>query len=245
MGIKMNRYLVTLILSGMVTASAYGATENIIEKQLKEIGSIEQEETVIVQRKYTRKVWRHELTPVQFGGVPFGTVRRTLFGGAGYTLHITDWFAWEAVNILYTRNFFSNFTEEINANKATGPNPNQADIRPDIQKLLFIGTTGFQITPFYGKVSTFSKWIAYLEPYFAFGVGWAKTETRNYVAFFPGIGIRVFFREWVSMRFEFRDYMYTEKFQTRETPPQDATAFRNNYAVMLSLSFWLPKMPKY
>ena len=42
---------------------------------------------------------------------------------------------------------------------------------------------------------------------------------------------------------EFRDYLYTEKFKTRTVPPTDATALRNNYAVTLSLSFWLPKMP--
>ena len=207
----------------MVLSKSAPGDENIIEKQLKDIGSIPDEEVVIVQKKYTRKVWRHELTPVIFGGVPFGTVRRTLFGGAGYILHFNDWLGWEVANILYTKNFFSSFTSDIHANK--DPAVSQPDIRPDIQKLLFVGTTGIILTPFYGKVATFSKWIAYLEPYFVFGIGIAKTETANYLTYYPGIGIRTLFKEWVSMRLEFRDYLYTEKFQTRTTPPQEATAF--------------------
>lgn len=216
------------------------AAENVIEKQLVEIGQIANEEVVVVQRKYTRKIWRHELTPVTLGGIPFGTVRRTLFGGASYTLHANDWLGFELINVAYTKNFFSGFTDDVNNNKER---PTQPEIRPDIQKLLLLATTGVQFTPFYGKLSTFSRWIAYIEPYFVLGAGVAKTETREYFTFFPGVGIRAFFREWVSMRFEFRDYIYTEKFLTRTNPSTETTATRNNYALIVSLSFWLPKMP--
>ena len=45
------------------------------------------------------------------------------------------------------------------------------------------------------------------------------------------------------MKLEFRDYLYTERFTTRTTPPTESSALRNNYSVMASLSFWLPKMP--
>ena len=34
-----------------------------------------------------------------------------------------------------------------------------------------------------------------------------------------------------------------EKFVSRSATPTPETALRNNYAVMASLSFWLPKMP--
>ena len=63
----------------------------------------------------------------------------------------------------------------------------------------------------YGKVSTFSRWLAYVEPYFSAGFGLAKTETNSYLAAYPGIGLRTFFTEWFSMRLEFRDYIYNEK----------------------------------
>lgn len=244
----------SLVIAVLVFAPGmvFGASGNVIEKQLAEIGSVPNEEVVVVQRKYTRKLWRHEFTPVSFGGVPFGTVRRTLVGGAAYTLHINDWLAWEAVNFAYTKSFFSTFTTDINENKERG---GQADIKPDYQKLLYFMTTGLQITPFYGKISTFSRWIAYIEPYFSMGVGLAKTEGYktdtsalnvggNYLTFVPGIGFRAFFREWFSMKLEFRDYLYTESFVTRETTPRNISALRNNYAVMVSLSFWLPKMPR-
>jgi len=236
----MNLLKIALLCVLTFSAVVFGS-EGIIEEQLKEIGSVPNQEVMVVQRKYTTKQWRHEFTPVQFGGIPFGTVRRTLFGGASYTLHANDWLGFELINFIYTKTFFSSFTDDINNHK--DPARNQLDIKPDYQKLLYFVTTGVQITPIYGKLSTLSRWIAYMEPYFSLGVGFAKTETNQYMAFSPGIGMRVFFREWVSMRVDFRNYLYTETFETRTAARTETSQLRNNYAVMLSLSFWLPKMP--
>ena len=229
----MKMFLLKILSLVLVSHSLWAADENVIEKQLQEIGTIPNEEVVVVQRKFTRKEWRHELSPVGFGGVPFGTYRRTLLGSASYTLHANDWLGLELLNFSYNKNFFSSFIDDINANKIGGN-----DIYLDYQKLLYFITTGVQITPFYGKVSTFSKWLAYVEPYFSAGVGLAKTETNSYLAAYPGIGIRTFFTEWFSMRLEFRDYIYNE------TKRDGSSAMRNNYAVTASLSFWIPKMPR-
>ena len=216
-----------------------GASSGVIEKQLQDIGSISNDEVVVVQRQYTKKNFRHEFTPVTIGGVPFGTVRRTLLGSASYVLHLNDWFAWEAFNFAYTKTFFTSFTDDINEHKRT----NGVDIKPDYQKLLYFLTTGVELTPFYGKTSSFSRWIAYIEPYISLGVGLAKTESNSYLTYYPGIGMRMFFKEWFSMRLELRDYLYTE--QTVAASSGAATSrLTNNYAVMVSLSFWLPKMPR-
>jgi outer membrane beta-barrel protein len=219
--------------------NAVPARASVIEDQLAEIGSIPNEEIVVVQRKYTRKLWRSEIAPVTIGGIPFGTVRRTLFGGANYTLHVNDWFGWEVGNFLYSKTFFSSFTDDVNTTQQATNNPK---IDVDTKKLLFLFTSGIQLTPFYGKMSTFSRWIAYIEPYFAFGAGIAKTEGNSYLTFYPGVGFRVFFREWFSMRLEFRDYMFTEQVLNRSTG-QNENKFRQNYAFTVSLSFWFPKMP--
>lgn len=229
-----------ILLGGLilvVCTSASGA-DNVIEKQLADIGSVPDEEVVVVQRKYTSKKFRHEITPVIFGGMPFGTVRRTLFGGASYTLHLSDLFAWEAVNFLYAKTFFSSFTDDINDNAT---NPAQNKIKPDYQKLLFFLTSGLTITPFYGKMSSFSRFIAYAEPYATIGGGMAKTESDTYAVGFGGIGLRTYFKEWFSLRVEFRDYIYNEKIPNR-TGGEIVSQLRHNYAILLSLSFWLPKM---
>lgn len=238
----MNLYKIILLSVLLMFCERGMAAENVIEKQLEEIGSIPYDEVVVVQRKYTRKAWRHEFTPITFGGVPFGTVRRTLFAGASYTLHANDWLGVELFNFAYSKNFFSSFTSDINDNK--DPAANQANIKPDFQKLLYFLTSGVQITPFYGKASTFSRWIAYIEPFFSAGVGIAKTETNSYLTYFPGIGVRAYFKEWFSMRLEFRDYLYTETFNARTAAGGTSSALRNNYAVMVAFSFWLPKMPR-
>ncbi|MBI1861116.1 MAG: outer membrane beta-barrel domain-containing protein [Deltaproteobacteria bacterium] len=220
-----------------LTACHLMAAESVIEEQLKKIGSVPNDEVVVVQKQFTTKHWRHELNPISFGGIPFGTVRRTLFGGASYTLHFNDWLAWEAFSFLYSRTFFSSFVDDINANQLAG-----SKLAVDYQKLIYFLTTGVQLTPTYGKMSTFSRWIAYLEPYLVLGAGYARTETSSYPVFCPGIGARFFFREWFSMRVELRDYIYTETFFNHSSGQNDQ-ALRNNYSVMVALSFWLPKMP--
>lgn len=231
-GTIMKMLLLKILSLAMVSNLALAADENVIEKQLQEIGAIPNEEVVVVQRKFTRKQWRHEFSPLGFGGVPFGTYRRTLLGSASYTLHANDWLGLELFNFSYNKNFFSSFLDDINDN-SSGPN-----IYLDYQKLLYFITAGVQLTPFYGKVSTFSRWLAYLEPYFSAGFGIAKTETNSYLAAYPGVGFRLFFTEWFSMRMEFRDYIYSEKKR------DGSTDLRNNYAVSVALSFWLPKMPR-
>ncbi len=235
----MKKFILHFLLFLTTSGTLFAAKENVIEKQLEDIGRIPNEEVMVVQRKYTRKGGRHELTPFSIGGIPFGTVRRTLIGGANYTYHLNDWLGIEAFNFVYSKTFFSSFTEDVNSNKLGA----EADIRPDYQKLLYFMTAGAQLTPFYGKISTLSRWILYVEPYVTFGAGLAKTETDSYLAFYPGIGLRAFFKEWFSMRLEFRDYMYSEKSVSRTTAATSDTILRQNYAVNLSLSFWLPKMP--
>lgn len=223
-------------VSALVSVRGYADDTTVIEKQLADIGTIQNEEIVVVQRKYTRKDWRHEFTPVMFGGVPFGTVRRTLLGGASYTLHANDNFGFELVNFSYTKTFFSSFLGDIKAN-----NPG-INLGVDNQLLLYLLTTGIQWTPWYGKMATFSRWIAYIEPYIGLGIGMAKTDKSGYLTFYPSFGIRFFFREWFSMKVEWRDYIFSETRLNRTTLVNEK-ALVNNYAVTLSLSFWLPKMP--
>lgn len=210
-----------------------------IEDQLKEIGSVPNEEVFVVQRKYTRKNLRSEFVPITFGAVPFGTVRTHLFGGAAYALHLNDSWAWEVGNFLYSKTFLTSFVNDINAGQDSSGNPRIGD---NTKKLLFLLTTGLQWTPFYGKMSTMSRWIAYLEPYISVGTGVAHTEGGDYLAFYPGVGFRVFFREWFSMRLEFRDYMYFGQV-TNLTTGAAETRLIPNYAFTFSICFWLPKMP--
>jgi outer membrane beta-barrel protein len=228
----MKMLLLKILSLVMVSCPLWASDDNVIEKQLQEIGTIPNEEVIVVQRKFTRKDWRHEFSPVGFGGVPFGTYRRTLLGSASYTLHANDWLGLELFNFSYNKNFFSSFIDDINSNSTGG------DIFLDYQKLLYFITAGVQLTPFYGKVATFSRWLAYMEPYFSLGAGIAKTETNSYLAGYPGVGLRFFFTVWFSMRLEFRDYIYNEKKR------EGNSELRNNYSVSVALSFWLPKMPR-
>ena len=124
-------------------------------------------------------------------------------------------------------------TNDINANSTNG-----TQVTLLTSQLVFLLTSGIQLTPFHGKLSTFSHWIAYVEPYLSLGAGLARTDTDNLLTYYPGIGLRVFFKEWFSMRFEIRDYMYTGPI----SPLSTQTELQQNVAMLVSLSFWLPKM---
>lgn len=229
-----NFYLILLITS--LTRLAV-ADSNVIEKQLIDIGSIPNSEVVVVQKKYTKKTFRHEITPIRFGGLPFGDIRNTFFGGASYTLHLGDAIGLELIDFTYTKDFFTSFSADISAGQTAA---NKPTIKPDVQRLLFMFTPGIQFSPTHGKASTLSHWIAYLEPYFSLNAGLARTEANTYFTIAPGLGMRIFFKEWFSMKVEFRDYIYTETGQDSTGAPKNRT--RNNYSVAASLSFWIPKM---
>lgn len=233
-GLLVLNALLALPLLSVPTAHA---DENIIEEQLQEIGQIPNEEVMVVQRKYTRKKFRHELTPALLGGLPFNSVRRTLYGGASYTLHVNDWLGFEAM-FNYSQSFIGGFVNDVNSNSTR---PNQNPINPDYQKLLYAVYVGAQISPFYGKMATLSSSIAFLEPFFYLGAGIANTEKYLYPTVVPGIGVRVFFKEWFSLRLEIRDLIYNERAISRVTGLEES-GIRNNYMFLASLSFWLPKM---
>jgi outer membrane beta-barrel protein len=237
--VRVRHFLVLNVLLALplCLATPARADENIIEEQLQEIGKIPNEEVMVVQRKYTRKRLRHELTPALIGGLPFNSVRRTLYGGASYTLHINDWLGLEAM-FNYSQSFIGGFVFDIN-NNAT--RPNQLPINADYQKLLFAVYAGAQLSPFYGKMATLSSSIAFLEPYFYLGAGLANTEKFLYPTLVPGVGLRVFFKEWFSMRVDVRNILYNERFISRQSGLEQ-TGIRSNWMILASLSFWLPKM---
>lgn len=230
-----NLFLILLLTS--VTKLAL-ADSNVIEKQLIDIGSIPNNEVMVVQKKYTKKSMRHELTPIRFGGLPFGDIRRTFFAGASYTLHLNDAIALELLDFTYTKDFFTSFAKDISEGQTAA---SLHEIKPDVNRLLYMITPGIQFSPTYGKASTMSHWIAYLEPYLSINAGIARTESGTYFTFAPGAGMRVFFKEWFSMKLEFRDYIYTEKVIDRANGGTKNKT-QNNYSIAASLSFWIPKM---
>ena len=124
------RSLFLLLCLGLVGRVAL-SDSNVIEKQLIDIGTIPNDEVVVVQKKYTRKNFRHEITPIRFGGLPFGDIRRTLFAGASYTLHLSDSFALELFDFTYTKDFFTGFTSDISAEQKIA---GKAELKPDPRK---------------------------------------------------------------------------------------------------------------
>ena len=109
----------------------------------------------------------------------------------------------------------------------------------DTDRIVFLATGALILSPFYGKLATFSRHIGYFEPYAILGGGVARTEASVYPVVMPGIGLRFFFREWIALRAELRDYL----FQAPVPYTTLATQLTSHYGVLFSLSFFLPKMP--
>ncbi len=89
----------------------------------------------------------------------------------------------------------------------------------------------FTYVPIYGKFAAFNRFIFEWDAYLVGGVGMMRTRpipvfdpsVRDFdwgtrVSFDAGLGIRVFLSRWLTMNFEFRDYIFLERYENTRIP---------------------------
>jgi outer membrane beta-barrel protein len=149
----------------------------------------------VVPRKI-QKALRHELSAL--GGWYAGDISdgAPIFGGA-YTFHFTEELGLEAMYLHTTKSFA--FLQSVNdAN----------------ENVLEIGNTKTPVNQFwghlvwtlaYGKVRWFGGPIGRFDFFLAAGAGAVDESGSRGVAGSGGIGLKLFFNEWLAMRFDMRD----------------------------------------
>ncbi|MGF1511739.1 MAG: outer membrane beta-barrel domain-containing protein [Myxococcota bacterium] len=120
--------------------------------------------------------------------------------GGAYTLHLSDIWAWEAVNFQYSANISTNLEDELLDSFEVQP-----ELEPRLQYLL---TTSAIVSPFFGKQAVLNRDVVFQGVYFALGGGVANFSGDDENSFRPqaqfGPGVRFFFGQVVSARLDLR-----------------------------------------
>jgi outer membrane beta-barrel protein len=143
----------------------------------------------------------HELT-VSFGVLPVDAFLKGLAVSGDYTLHFNDLFAWE---IVHAYGVLTRVETELN-NDLTNvgiPNP--------FNYVSWAATSNFVFTPFYGKYSVVNRTQVFTELFLAAGAGYGwmtlaqgNEDPTQHLVVDAGLGFRVFFGEYFSIRFDLR-----------------------------------------
>lgn len=154
---------------------------------------LEQGRVIAVEdRPYTMV---HEFA-VSAGVLPLDALYTGFSLGGSYTLHLSDLWAWEAIDFHYSANVDTGLDVTLAERWSVAPTSN-----PEVQ---YLAATHAVWSPLFGKFALFNSSISYLETYFAVGGGIARFSDgfRPQVSFGPGL--RVYIGQRVSARLDIR-----------------------------------------
>lgn len=183
-----------------------------------------------VQRRAFIKRNRHELSVM--GGLSINDAFFQSFAiGGAYTYHIFDTLALE-LNVKY-------FPPGIKTDAVRVVRQTQVAVpSPDITTAQLAATLDVQFAPIYGKMSLMSEKIIHYDVYIAGGFGIMNTDAdRDNIrpAGSIAIGTRVFALDWLTIRLEVRDYLYSDRrTQLNESAVQNYVLFN------IGASFFFP-----
>jgi len=187
------------------------------------------ERVAIQRRKYNLA---HEVR-LSLGVMPLDPYQKGWSGSVGYTLHLTDFVAWELLQVGGALLTSSSLREKL-VNELGVPPEDFAAPR------LFV-TTGIELTPFYGKQTLLNRNIAHQALLFGLHAGVFFGDRGNLGDTFAdprpvvgaGLGYRFFLGELTSVR---ADVRYFLAFRRAVRPGE---SFELDDALMLNLSFSL------
>jgi outer membrane beta-barrel protein len=128
----------------------------------------------------------------------------------------------------------------------------------------------FTYVPLYGKFSMFNKFIFQWDAYLVGGVGFMRTQPvpvidasirsfdwQTRLSFDVGLGVRIFLSRWLAFYFEFRDYIWLDKYENVHVEPtstgrldpstwyQSGNSIVQNATIGLGLTFFIPPRFQY
>ncbi len=210
------------------------------------------EDIVVVPRKAFLKKHRLELAP--FTGITLNDplIRHYSFG-ADLNYYLTD-----VLSIGLEGQYF--IKELSERESLTGA---QYYLVPTLNRLRYQYSLTFGYVPGYGKFGLFNKWIVHWDLAFALGVGRIHTEiiprafgdasfSNDDLTVHPGLGVRLFVLDWLTLSLTFRDYIYRDVFEFQGRRPgediakvkQDSensqTQLVQNIMMFFSIGFYIP-----
>jgi outer membrane beta-barrel protein len=139
---------------------------------------------------------------LQLGVLPLDAFYKGITGSGRYTLHLTDFHAWEIGAGTFSFNIETDLRRQLRENFAVQPD------QRGLEQIYGYVETNYVIKPIYGKSSLFNRFLIYNELYFTIGgaIGiWTDLSVRPGPGY--GAGIRFFILDWLSIRFDMRHYV--------------------------------------
>lgn len=125
--------------------------------------------------------------------------------------------------------------DEDNSGNAVPTDGTQTEVTvtPDPEVNAIHGMTDFHtiVAPFYGKLNFLNKWIVYTDLYISGGISRVETDQGDKNSFTLGAGERFYIGKAWSVRFDFKDRIFTE---TRA----GQTTRKHSYSVDLGASYF-------
>lgn len=176
----------------------------------------------VVQSKVFLRRGRVEISPT-FGLNLNDSLQRYVFMGLRFSYHISDYFAIGA-NFAYAAESKAGQQEYLLGD--TG-------LKTQVDPVKYMFELSGYYVPVYGKFALFNRTIVHWDGYLTIGLGATKTEGNVLFSGSLGIGWRIYLTRFLTMNFEFRDYLYRESILNQKN-------FINNFVFHLGISIFLP-----
>ncbi len=136
----------------------------------------------------------HEVT-AQIGLLPLDAFTKGLTLGGSYTLHLSDQIGWEVINGFYSLKMNTGLRAQL-MNFDLAPTP--------FEVVDYMLTTNLLFSPIYWKGAWLNDSLVYGEIFGVIGGGFAQFTRSSRIAADAGLGVRVYFDQTFSLRFDIR-----------------------------------------
>jgi len=196
----------SLLLAAVValvgTSLAVPARAQCVDEELKEQLIGRRAYRGVVPRLF-KKAMRHELSALGGWYAADLSDGAPTYGGA-YTFHFTEDLGLEASYLRTNRNY--GFLEAVNDRQQ---NLTQITRNTSVPVQLFMGNLVWSLA--YGKVRWFGGPIGRFDFYLSLGAGAADQDGSSSVAGSGGIGMKFHLAQWMVLRFDIRDHVYSQR----------------------------------
>lgn len=205
----------------------------------------EYEKTIeaVVRNKQFYKAGRFE-----FGGLvgvmPYDSLMDHYMVGGRFIWHFSDHYGWEVVDLQVPFPATTSYTTDLVSSK--GLTNLQA------QKIQWMATTNFVVSPLYGKLRLFGSSIMHYDTYIVAGLGYGQFDVFQYSTtavgaavservlvagggpmFDFGLGFKLFLNSAVGLNVDLRNYVTLPTVYGSAHP-------KSSFSLLIGLSFFLP-----
>ena len=231
-------------LGMVVSISATASAANIAGPRQSALERLENGDAI--RHRLLLRGGRFDITP-SLGFTLNDAFRRNILFGAQLSYHLSDSFAVGAT-VMGGLGLDSSLADRI---KSERPERAKNGAYTDVKLL---GSLERVYTPLVGKFAALGRYVFAYDMHALLGGGVIMTGGDSNLDDVPiapvvGLGMRVFFEDWMSVTVQVRDYIYSSALNAVPSAGGTGaltteTTWANNFALTFGVGFYFPKVPK-